>query len=108
MWSTTPTLAWTGSQLQLDCGLGKHTQTAPAALYKIPDYGLTEKPHFWSLGRRRSRTTQAPQREFRAVLASVVEANVVPSENFIAAVEQALDNTKRTMATNCFESGSRM
>ncbi|OQU98293.1 hypothetical protein CLAIMM_04099 [Cladophialophora immunda] len=50
---------------------------------------------------------QALQREFLAALASVVEANVVPSEKFIAAVEQTLDNIKRTMAVNWFAFGSK-
>ncbi|KIX96194.1 uncharacterized protein Z520_07972 [Fonsecaea multimorphosa CBS 102226] len=50
---------------------------------------------------------QALQREFLAALASVVEANAVPSEKFIAAVEQTLDNIKRTMAPNWFAFGSK-
>ncbi|OAP55293.1 hypothetical protein AYL99_10266 [Fonsecaea erecta] len=50
---------------------------------------------------------QALQREFLAALASVVEANAVPGEKFIAAVEQTLDNIKRTMAANWFAFGSK-
>ncbi|KAK4949704.1 hypothetical protein LTR10_011545 [Elasticomyces elasticus] len=58
-------------------------------------------------GEPEKQDNQALQREFLAALATVVEANVVPSRKFIAAVERTLDNIKDTMATNWYVFGSK-
>ncbi|KIV78829.1 hypothetical protein PV11_06439 [Exophiala sideris] len=58
-------------------------------------------------GEPEKQDNQALQREFLAGLAAVVEANVVPSRKFIAAVERTLDNIKDTMATNWYVFGSK-
>lgn len=50
---------------------------------------------------------QALQREFLAALAIVVEANVVPSKRFMAAVDRALENIKDTMTTDWYTFGSK-
>ncbi|OCT46519.1 hypothetical protein CLCR_01943 [Cladophialophora carrionii] len=59
------------------------------------------------VGEPEKQDNQALQREFLAALATMVEANVVPSKKFIAAVERTLDNIKSTMATNWYAFGSK-
>ncbi|KEF53680.1 uncharacterized protein A1O9_10080 [Exophiala aquamarina CBS 119918] len=53
-------------------------------------------------------SNQALHREFLAALATVVEANVVPSEQFITAIEKTMDNIERTMTAEWYAFGSRM
>ncbi len=50
---------------------------------------------------------QALQREFLAALAAVVEANVVPSQEFIESIERTCHNIEHTMATNWYAFGSK-
>lgn len=59
-------------------------------------------------GEPEKQSNQALHREFLAALATIVEANVAPSEQFIAAIERTLDNVERTMATDWYAFGSRM
>lgn len=59
-------------------------------------------------GEPEKQSNQALHREFLAALATVVEANVVPSEQFIAAIERTLDNIKCTMTASWYAFGSKV
>ncbi|EXJ69473.1 uncharacterized protein A1O5_07509 [Cladophialophora psammophila CBS 110553] len=94
-WQSTTAGLWIGQAEAASDGAG-----GISTRYLIMDQ---QKNLALAAGEPEKQDNQALQREFLAALVSVDEANVVPSEIFIAAVEQTLDDIKHIIATNCFE-----
>ncbi|EXJ79438.1 hypothetical protein A1O3_08940 [Capronia epimyces CBS 606.96] len=98
-WRSTTAGLWIGQAYVAEAGSGN-----VSTRYLAIDH---EQKLTLLAGEPEKQNNQALQREFLAALATVVEANAVPSNMFIAAVERTLDNVKSTMATNWFAFGSK-
>jgi len=59
-------------------------------------------------GEPEKQSNQALHREFLAAMATIVEANILPSEQFTTAIHRTLDNIEHTMTAEWYSFGSRM